>query len=55
MYQDKIIKHYVDNNEDFEMRYKILKHFDKNTVITYVAYDDGTTFIRKNYCKKIAL
>lgn len=55
MYQGKIIKHYVDNNEDFEMRYKILKHFDKNTVITYVAYDDGTTFIRKNHCKKIAL
>jgi hypothetical protein len=55
MYQNKIVKMYVDSTEDFLTWCRILKHYDKNTVIIYVAYDDGTTFIEENYKKKIEL
>jgi hypothetical protein len=43
IYKGNLEQHYVQDTEHFEGYKAIFEHFDTNSKITYIAYDDGTT------------
>jgi hypothetical protein len=45
VYQNHLEQHYVDSTADFENWVKVLKTFDVDTDVCYIAYDDGS-FLR---------
>nr|DAQ16585.1 MAG TPA: hypothetical protein [Caudoviricetes sp.] len=42
VYQNHLEQHYVDSTADFENWVKVLKTFDVDTDVCYIAYDDGS-------------
>lgn len=49
----KITKYCVDDTEQYRKMVKLLKHSDKDAVITYIEFDDGTNGITDELCNSV--
>ena len=45
----KITKYCVDDTEQYRKMIKLLKHSDKDAIITYIEFDDGTNGITNEW------
>lgn len=51
--RDKITKYCVNSTKEYKDFVRILKHSDKDAIVTYIEFDDGTNGITNELCDSV--